>query len=158
MYVKWTIAPSGFCIGVVEFNNKHYYCYGRNSNHLEKNIKMRLYQKEHISTTQVHLEHERSDEIDLQYADPKFITRFVRPKPNAQPVVIGKKVMAEPKPQVEYICEKHDGEMVVYEMKEVARYKMHKRPEIKMPDISVVAKQNPFVVPVSYSNDETQGE
>lgn len=152
MYVKWTIAPSGFCIGVAEFNNKHYYCYGRNSNHLEKNIKTRLYQKEHISTTQVHLEHERSDEIDLQYADPKFITRFVRPKPNAQPVMIGKKIMAEPKPQVEYICEEHDGEMVVYEMKEVARYKVHK------PKIVIKVKDEPITLPKTYGTILNTGE
>ena len=30
MYVKWTIAPSGFCIGVANVNNKHYYSYARN--------------------------------------------------------------------------------------------------------------------------------
>lgn len=32
MYAKWTLAPSGFYIGVVVFNNKHYYSYGRTAN------------------------------------------------------------------------------------------------------------------------------
>ena len=158
MYVKWTIAPSGFCIGVAEINNKHYYSYGRTADHLEKNIKTRLYQKEHISQTQVHLEQQMSPEIDLRWAEKIFITKYVKAKTNAQPVFVKNTIMQAPKPQVEYICEEKNGEMVVYEMKEVARYKVHKIPEIKMPDINVVAKPNPFVVPVNYDNDETQGE
>lgn len=90
MYVKWTIAPSGFCIGVANVNNKHYYSYGRNADHLEKNIKTRLYAKEHISQTQVHLEQQMSPEIDLQYAEKIFVSKYVKAKSNAQPAVIKK--------------------------------------------------------------------
>lgn len=158
MYVKWTIAPSGFCIGVANVNNKHYYSYGRNADHLEKNIKTRLYQKEHISQTQVHLEQQMSPEIDLQYAEKIFVSKYVKAKPNAQPAVVKNTIIQAPKPPVEYLCEQKDGEMIVYEVKEVARYKVHKIPAIKMPDINVIAKPNPFVMPVSYGNNETQGE
>ena len=158
MYAKWTLAPSGFYIGVVVFNNKHYYSYGRTANHLESNIKTRLYQMERVSQTQVHLEQQMSDEIDLTYATNIFKSKYVKARPNAQPVVANNKLMSALKPPVEYLCEQKDGEMIVYEVKEVARYKVHKIPAIKMPDINVVAKPNPFVVPVSYSNDETQGE
>lgn len=36
--------------------------------------------------------------------------------------------MEAPKPPVEYICEEKDGEMIIYEMKEIQRYKLHKTP------------------------------
>ena len=152
MYAKWTMAPSGFYIGVVEFNNKHYYAYGRTANHLEKNIATRLYQAERVSTSQVHLEQKMSDEIDLQYATKVFMSKFVRPKINAQPAVIGKVLMSAPKPPVEYICEQHGEEMVVYEIKEVARYKTHQ--------FGVITKAAPVVMKdddlVGVINNETQ--
>ena len=156
MYAKWALAPSGYYIGVVVFNNKHYYSYGRTANHLESNIKTRLYQMERVSQTQVHLEQQMSDEIDLTYATNIFKSKYVKARPNAQPVVSNNKLMSAPKPPVEYLCEQKDGEMIVYEVKEVARYKVHKLPEIKIPDIKLTTERNPFVVPVKYSAD--QGE
>ena len=130
MYVKWTIAPSGFCIGVANVNNKHYYSYGRNADHLEKNIKTRLYYEERISQKQVHLEQHMSPEIDLQYAEKIFVSKYVKAKPNAQPAVVKNTIMQAPKPPVEYTCEEKDSEMIVYELKEVARYKIHKQTSV----------------------------
>lgn len=138
MYAKWTLAPSGFYIGVVVFNNKHYYSYGRTANHLEKNIATRLYQEERVSTSQVHLEQKMSDEIDLQYATKVFMTRYVRAKPNAQPAIVKNILMAAPKPPVEYICEEKNGEMIVYEVKEVARYKMHNQNKTVLPAQEII--------------------
>jgi hypothetical protein len=131
MYAKWALAPSGFYIAVVEFNNKHYYSYGRTPDHLEKNIATRMYQTERVSTSQVHLEQNRSDQIDLKWASKMFMSKYVRAKTNAQPAVIKNVLMSAPKPPVEYICEEKDGEMIVYEMKEVARYKMHKSKDVE---------------------------
>ena len=126
MYVKWTLAPSGFYIGVVEFNNKHYYASGRTTDLLEKNMKRSLYIAERVSATQVHLEHSKSESLDLQYASRVFMSKFVKSKKGAQPAVVNKTIVTPPKPQVEYVCEQHGDEMVVFEMKEVARYKVHK--------------------------------
>lgn len=126
MYVKWTLAPSGFYIGMVEFNNKHYYASGRTADLLEKNMKRSLYMAERVSATQVHLEHSKSAELDLQYASKMFISKFVKSKNGERPAVVNKTIVAPVKPQVEYICEQHNDEMVVYEVKEVARYKTHK--------------------------------
>lgn len=133
MYIKWAQAPSGFYIGVAEVNNKHYYSYGRTSDHLEKNIKTQLYQKEHISQRQVHLEQTRSDGIDLQYANNKFISRYVKAKPGHSPVIFNKVLIAPPKPQFEYITEQDGNEMVVYELREVARYKLHTSKLVETP-------------------------
>lgn len=128
MYAKWALAPSGYYIGVIVFNNKHYYSHGRTVDHLEKNLKWTMYQKERVSATQVHLEQQRSEEIDLQYATKLFMTKYVKAKPNAQPIIVNKTLMEAPKPPVEYICEEKDGEMIIYEMKEIQRYKLHKTP------------------------------
>lgn len=83
MYAKWALAPSGYYIGVIVFNNKHYYSHGRTVDHLEKNLKWVMYQKERVSATQVHLEQQRSEEIDLQYATKLFMTKYVKAKLNA---------------------------------------------------------------------------
>ena len=141
MYAKWTMAPSGYYIGVIEFNNGHYYSYGRTADHLEKNMKVHMYQKQRISASQVHLEQTMSDAIDLQYANPKFIARYVRPKMNRQPIMVNKVIMTPPAPVTpeepkqeevqkdkEYVTDidTEKNEMVVYELKEVARYKLRK--------------------------------
>ena len=146
MYAKWTMAPSGYYIGVIEFNNGHYYSYGRTADHLEKNMKVHMYQKQRISATQVHLEQTMSDAIDLQYAHPKFIARYVRPKMNRQPIMVNKVLMTPPTPVTpeepkqeepkqeetqkdkEYVTDIdiEKNEMVVYELKEVARYKLRR--------------------------------
>lgn len=143
MYAKWTMAPSGNYIGVIEFNNRHYYSYGRTADHLERNMKVHMYQKERIGASQVHLEQQMSDQIDLRYATQKFISRYVKPKMNRRPIMVNKVIMATPEPQEEkkeevietintkekeYVTEmdKDTNEMVVYELKEVARYKLKK--------------------------------
>ena len=140
MYAKWTMAPSGNYIGVIEFNNRHYYAYGRNADHLEKNLKSRLYQEERVPTASVHLEHEMSEAIDLQYASKMFISKFVKVKMNRRPIMVNKVVMApkeivenqnkveEPKENEEYIhqVDEETNELVVYKLTEVARYKLRK--------------------------------
>jgi hypothetical protein len=140
MYAKWTMAPSGNYIGVIEFNNRHYYAYGRNADHLEKNLKSRLYQEERVPTASVHLEHEMSEAIDLQYASKMFISKFVKQKMNRQPIMVNKVVMApkeivdkenkteQPNPNEEYIhqIDEETNELVIYKLTEVARYKLRK--------------------------------
>lgn len=140
MYAKWTMAPSGNYIGVIEFNNRHYYAYGRNADHLEKNLKSRLYQEERVPTASVHLEHEMSEAIDLQYASKMFISKFVKVKMNRRPIMVNKVVMApkevvdkenkveQPNPNEEYIhqVDQETNELVIYKLTEVARYKLRK--------------------------------
>lgn len=126
MYAKWALAPSGYYIGVVEFNNKHYYASGRTSDQLEKNIKRQMWMQERVSNSQVYLEHSRSDEIDISFASKIFIGRYVKAKPGRPVIATKTKIITPPKPQFEYITEQTDNEMVVYELREVARYKLHR--------------------------------
>lgn len=139
MYAKWTMAPSGFYIGVIEFNNGHYYSHGRTADHLERNLKFHMYQKCQISQSQVHLDQQMSEAIDLRYANQKFISAYVKPRLNRQPIISNKILMSPPEPKVEtkqveetkdkeYVTDidTETNEMVIYELKEVARYKLRK--------------------------------
>lgn len=149
MYAKWTMAPSGYYVAVLEYNNGHYYSYGRNADHLEKNIKTQMYQKCRISNAMVHLEHQMSDSIDMRYASEKFMTRYYKKRINGpvvhvplpqtesyNPQEIEEKLQEKIKEnevekevetkEKEYVTEidKDTNEMVVYELKEIARYKL----------------------------------
>lgn len=152
MYIKWAQAPSGFYICGVEFNNKHYYASGRTADILEKNIKRSLYMAERVSARQVHLEQSKSDEIDLTYASKMFMSKFVKPKPGARPVVVNKTLIAPPKPQYEYCTEQVGDEMVVYELHEVARYKIHTSKSVETPVVLTPE------TPVCDTNTESQAE
>lgn len=125
MYAKWALAPSGYYIGVVEFNNKHYYASGRTADQLEKNIKRQMYIQEHVSNSQVHLEHQRSDEIDISFASRIFVGRYVKAKAGRPVVATKTKIITPPKPVLEHLTETIGDELVVYELREVARYKLH---------------------------------
>lgn len=152
MYIKWAQAPSGFYICVVEFNNKHYYASGRTADILEKNIKRTLYMQERVSARQIHLEQSKSDEIDLTYASKMFMSKFVKAKPGARPVVVNKTLIAPPKPQLEYITEQDGNEMVIYELREVARYKLHTSKLVETPVVSTPE------TPVCDTDTESQEE
>ena len=152
MFVKWALAPSGFYIGVAEVNNKHYYASGRTADILERNIKRTLYMEERVSARQVHLEQSKSDEIDLTYASKMFMSKFVKPKPGARPVVVNKTLIAPPKPQFEYITEQDGNEMVVYELREVARYKLHTSKLVETP--VVLTPETPVLQCVTESQEE----
>lgn len=147
MYAKWTMAPSGYYVAVLEYNNGHYYSYGRNADHLEKNIKTQMYQKCRISNAMVHLEHQMSDSIDMRYASEKFMTRYYKKRINGPVVHVPLPPLESYNPQVieaklqekikenevetkekEYVTDidTEKNEMIVYELKEVARYKLRK--------------------------------
>lgn len=127
MIAQYMLAPSGFYIGLLVVDNAHLYASGRTLDVLEKNIKAAAYQQKRISQRQVKLDTKPTEELDLSYASNMFKNKFVKVKPNRPEVVATKnKIVSAPKPQVEYLCERKDGEMIVYEVKEVARYKVHK--------------------------------
>lgn len=138
-------APSGYYIAVLEYNNGHYYSYGRTADHLEKNIKTQMYQKQRISNSMVHLEQQMSESIDMRYATQKFITRYYKKRDNGPVIQVPLPPIESYNPQAieaklqekmkekevedkekEYVTEidKDTNEMVVYELKEVARYKL----------------------------------
>lgn len=131
MYAKWTMSPAGYFIGVVEVNNKHYYASGRTSNILERNIKATVYNKERISQSQVHLEQKPSDEIDITYASNMFKAKYVYPKnktnnANNQMAATKNTIYKKPTPEKQHITEidEKTNELIVYEVVEIARYKL----------------------------------
>ena len=131
MYAKWTMSPAGYFIGVVEVNNKHYYASGRTSNILERNIKATVYNKERISQSQVHLEQKPSDEIDITYASNMFKSKYVFAKNktsnvNNEMAATKKTIYRMPTPEKQHITEidEKTNELIVYEVVEIARYKL----------------------------------
>lgn len=151
MYAEWMLAPSGYYIGLLRVGNKHYYSSGRTPDHLEQNLKYSAYQNEKISASQVHLAHEKSEQIDISKASKCFMTRYVKPKPYSglKDIKLTKThIIAPPKPVIkqeepsseneEHIAEidKNTGELVIYKLTEVKRFKL-KNKEFELDKISV---------------------
>lgn len=152
MFAKWTLnKESGYYLGLIVYDNKHYYASGRTVDLLEKNMKACMYNKEHIPTNEVHLEYEMSPSIDLSFANKIFYGMFCKPKPNKRTErerVRTIKMMEkqerrkyqkrkqEEEKEPEYIQEidEKTNELVVYEIKEVKRYKL--RHGILLPNLA----------------------
>jgi hypothetical protein len=78
MFIDWyKNRNNGRYIGMVCIENKHYYASGDSLRTLLKNVKQNLW-KSGISSKWVTLSpNESKDGIDLTWADPKFITKWV---------------------------------------------------------------------------------
>lgn len=143
MFAKWTLNKnSGYYIGLIVYNNKHYYASGRTVDLLEKNMKACMYAKERIPASEVHLEYQMSNSIDLSFANKIFYGMFCKVKPNKrterervrtikqlEQLEQQEQEPKKEKPKVkepEYITEVDEktNELVVYEIKEIQRYKL----------------------------------
>lgn len=141
MYAEWMLAPSGYYIGLLKVGNKHYYSSGRTADHLERNLKFSAYQNERISATQVHLAHEKSDSIDISKASKMFYSKYIKAREGTgtKTIVTKTHVINEPKPVFEHITEidKTTGELVIYKLIEVNRFKLRKT-EVEKPQTHTV--------------------
>lgn len=137
MFAKWTLNKnSGYYIGLIIYQNKHYYASGRTVDLLEKNMKACMYAKERIPHNEVHLEYEMSPSIDLSFTNKIFYGMFCKPKVTkaterkramiARQEPEEEKEEEQPKKETEYIQEidEKTNELVVYEIREVKRYKL----------------------------------
>lgn len=135
MFAKWTLNKnSGYYIGLIVYQNKHYYASGKTVDLLEKNMKACMYAKERIPNNEVHLEYEMSPSIDLSFTNKIFYGMFCKPK--ATKATERKRVRdlreqeireeQQPTKETEYIQEidEKTNELVVYEIREVKRYKL----------------------------------
>lgn len=170
MYAKWTMSPAGYFIGVVEVNNKHYYASGRTANILERNIKATVYNKERISQSQVHLEQKPSDEIDITYASNMFKSKYVFAKnktnvANKEMAATKKTIYRIPVPEKQHITEidEKTNELIVYEVVEIARYKLKniKQETIKeqqVPKLQLQETTEKPSLPEFYLNEKQEEE
>lgn len=136
MFAKWTLNKnSGYYLGLIVYNNRHYYASGRTVDLLERNMKACMYAKERIPNNEVHLEYEMSPSIDLTYTNKIFYGMFCKPKITKATERKRVAKMAEeetkepedkPQKETEYIQEidESTNELVVYEIREVKRYKL----------------------------------
>lgn len=147
MYANWMLAPSGYYIAVLEVDNCHIYASGRTVDILEKRIKQNAYLQKKISATQVHLAHEKSESIDLSFASEMFKTKFCKPRKDDDKKIIYTKnsLSVAPTPVYEHITEidKTTGELVVYKLIEVNRFKLRTIQQEKT-ETNVVETQESF--------------
>lgn len=148
MYAKWTRLPGGNYIGVIEINNRHYYAHGRTADHLEKNLKHTVYQRERIPASQIWLEQQKSDSIDLRWATKIFLGKFCKASdmnPREHTREIKKTTPKTPTPKSDSLhiseFDKKTGELVIYEMREVARYKMKPRKTFEVEELKPTIDQ-----------------
>lgn len=167
MYAEWMLAPSGYYVAVLKVGNKHYYASGRNADILERNIKATGYMKERISQAQIHLAQSKSEQIDLQYASKMFISKYCKAKDGKPATVIRHNTIQKtPEPIYEHITEidRSTGELVVYKLIEVSRFKLRKREDhnelIREMRAKEIASQpftgidvQPFKHPMQYSDE-----
>lgn len=168
MFAKWMLAPSGYYIGLLVVDNCHIYASGRTSDMLEKRMKKAAYIQKRISQRQVWLEQNPSEEIDLQYASAIFKSKYCKAR-DGQPkvTVTSKKMVTEPKPIFEHITEidKDTGELIVYKLIEVSRFKLRNRndhkelvtewreQELRTQPYSPSVDIQPFRQPMKYTSD-----
>ena len=127
MYAEWMLAPSGYYVALLKVGNKHYYASGRNADILERNIKTTAYLKERISQSQIHLAQNKSEQIDLQYASKMFISKYCKARDGRPNTVIRHNTIQKtPEPIYEHVTEidRNTGELVVYKLIEVSRFKL----------------------------------
>lgn len=150
--VKFCRAPSGLWCGVTEYNGGHVYSAGRTLDDLLKRIKNHLYatSKGTISVRAVVLDSKQHDTYEFEklykvFMSNMFISKFWKEKnpkkeqePEMYPVRTYIKHKEKPEVQVdtqekamriskkdEFITEMDGDTLVVYVLREVARYKLH---------------------------------
>lgn len=169
MYAEWMLAPSGYYVGLLKIGNKYCYASGRTTRLLERNMKFAAYHNEGVSARQVHLAYKRSESIDTSKVSKMFYSKYIKAKgdSNKKVTVTKTHTIKEQKPMVEHITEidRATGELVVYKLIEVSRFKLRKREDhdelVREIRAKEIASQpfvpgtdvQPFGLPMKYSDE-----
>lgn len=124
-YIEFARGPNNW-VGMVNYNDGHEFASGRTMDKLVFNMKARLYSYHKVSGYQVMLDTKQTnyDEFIEKYS--KYMTTMFRTKYAKPSVEVLTAPKIAPKPVVhEHITEMVGDEMVVYELREIARYKLH---------------------------------
>lgn len=135
--IEFCRAPSQYWVGVIDYNGGHVFVSGRTLDDLLKHGKTRMNTEHKVSRTQVFLSSRQTDFAEFfrkygVFMHPIFMGRYWQDKNKAKPVPVEPVVKrADPAASIppvakqsEYIAEKEGNYMVVYELREVARYKL----------------------------------
>lgn len=168
--VKFCKGPKGLWIGVTEYNGGHEFATGRTLDDLMKHIKFCMSRKHNVSARQCILDTKQTDTYEFgklynPFMSPIFKGRYWVDKNKGefsesetvnQPVVV-----AYPKPTKksgEYITETQGQELVVYELREVARYKLHGVSETNPNQNEKSTDPDPTVCPTVIESQEEKFE
>ena len=168
--VKFCKGPKGLWIGVTEYNGGHEFATGRTLDMLVKHMKANMSVRHNVSARQVILDTKQTDAYEFgklynPFMSPIFKGRywvdknkgeFQEPKAGNGPVVV-----AYPKPTKksgEYITETQGQELVVYELREVARYKLHGVSETNPNQNEKSTDPDPTVCPTIIESQEEKFE
>ena len=148
MYVvKFCRAPSQLWCGVLEYNGGHIFSAGRTLDDLLRRIKGNAYTatKGQVPNRQVYLDTKQHDTYEFEklfkvFMSNMFVAKFWRakdPKKEHEPEMYrtyikrddepkeNKPINVTPTERDEHITQIVDGELRVYKLVEVARYKLH---------------------------------
>ena len=147
--VNFILAPSNRYVGWVVYNNGYYFGSANTLSRLLHNVNLSIYRL-HKITLRLRLASKPTEknEVPLEKMTEHFKTgsyfnhtltgRLTKEQAQVHKRAIAETESAltepitEPEPisvkpsKREFICEERDGEMIVYELREFARYKLHK--------------------------------
>lgn len=168
--VKFCKGPKGLWIGVTEYNGGHEFATGRTLDMLVKHMKMNMSSRHSVSARQIILDTKQTDAYEFEklykpFMSPIFKGRYWVDKNKGEfqepMVVIDHPVVAYPNPTKksgEYITETQGQELVVYELREVARYKLHGVSETNPNQNEKSTDSDPTVCPTVIESQEEKFE
>lgn len=143
MYVvKFCRAPSHLWVGVIEYNGGHVFATGNTMDNLMHRMKQAMIVRYHVSARQIVLDTKQHETYEFEklfkvFMSPIFVGKYWKKKCEPQykePDPTQEKVpMAEPDKAMriskkdEFITETDGDTLVVYVLREVARYKLHSK-------------------------------
>lgn len=141
MYVvKFCRAPSQLWVGVIEYNGGHVFATGNTMDNLMHRMKQAMITRYHVSARQIILDTKQHETYEFEklfkvFMSPIFVGKYWKKKSEPQykePAPTPEKApMGEPDKAMrisrkdEFITEMDGDTLVVYVLREVARYKLH---------------------------------
>ena len=172
--IEFCRAPSQYWVGVIDYNGGHVFVSGRTLEDLLKHGKGRMNVEYKISRTQVFLSSRQTDFAEFfrkygVFMHPIFLGKYWREKKQTKsrldlstiqvPIEYGKPKKEKVTPPVTekqsvYITEMENNEMVVFELREVARYKLYERNRAQEHVPTPTSTPNSLVLPNTNESQE----
>lgn len=169
MYVvKFCRAPSQLWVGVIEYNGGHVFATGNTMDNLMHRMKQAMITRYHVSARQIILDTKQHETYEFEklfkvFMSPIFVGKYWKKKGEPEykePAPMQEKVpMGEPDKAMrisrkdEFITEMDGDTLVVYVLREVARYKLHgEKKEPAMTAVPVETYKPEPVLNIPFSN------
>lgn len=164
--IKFCKGPQKIWVGVTEYNGGHEFATGRTLDMLVKHLKNNMSVKHGVSARQAVLDTKQMDAYEFEKLYKPFMTPIFKGRywvdknkgeytelATTQPATLALPPRPQTKKAGEYITEIDGEELVVYELREVARYKLHGASGTNQPN-----KNTDSDLPVCTADSESQEE